>query len=201
MPRKPARRPAASNQLRIIGGEWRGRKLSFPTIDGLRPTPDRIRETLFNWLQLDLPGARCLDLFSGSGALGLEALSRGAGETVLVDRSGEVVRQLEVNLALLKAKRVRVEQDAAQRWLERHQQSGTQFDLVFLDPPFRQGMLEPCCALLEQGGLLSDNAMIYIEAEKELRQLPVPANWIQHRQKSAGQVSCYLYRRGGEVDG
>jgi len=201
MSRQPARRGAASLQLRIIGGEWRGRKLSFPDLDGLRPTPDRMRETLFNWLQYELPGARCLDLFSGSGALGLEALSRGAASVILVDRAAEVTRQLQANLALLQAEHGRVEQDQATRWLERQPPGGERFDLVFLDPPFRQGLLSSCCSLLEAGDLLSPEALIYVEAERELRTLPVPANWELHRHKSAGQVSCNLYRRRASAAG
>lgn len=193
MTRRPPRNPASSNQLRIIGGQWRGRKLSFPDHEGLRPTPDRVRETLFNWLQYQLPGAACLDLFSGSGALALEALSRGAASAQLVERAAVVARQLQSNLKLLQACNAQVEQDSAQRWLQRQQQSGLQYDLVFLDPPFRQGMLAECCELLESGALLKPGAMVYIEAERELKTPPVPNHWQLHRHKEAGQVGYFLY--------
>ncbi|MEH6825955.1 MAG: 16S rRNA (guanine(966)-N(2))-methyltransferase RsmD, partial [Motiliproteus sp.] len=154
--------------------------------------------TLFNWLQSRLPGARCLDLFAGSGALGLEALSRGAAHVTLVDSADLVVRQLRQNLALLEA-----EQDAtvvhsqAVRWLQSAPARET-FDLVFLDPPFAQGMLAGCCEALEQQALLGPHSWIYIEAEKTLQPLPVPDHWQLHRSLNAGQVSCYLYQRGAE---
>ncbi|MFT5720221.1 MAG: 16S rRNA (guanine966-N2)-methyltransferase [Motiliproteus sp.] len=195
---KPSAPSTANNKLRIIGGRWRSRKLEFASLPGLRPTTDRVRETLFNWLQQQVPGARCLDLFAGSGALGLEALSRGAKQVTLVDSAAVVVQQLRQNLALLGA-----EQDAsvihsqAIRWLQDAPTEQT-FDLVFLDPPFAQGMLAGCCEALEQQALLSPQSWIYIEAEKTLQPLPVPANWRLERSLNAGQVSCYLFQRDAE---
>ncbi len=188
------RRPTAQGQntLRIIAGQWRGRRLNFPAIEGLRPTSDRLRETLFNWLQIKVPGARCLDLFCGSGALGLEALSRGAAHVTLVDRSAPVIQQVRDNLSLLKAENAELQQRTASAWLAQAVPTTAPFDLVFLDPPFRQGLLADCCTQLEQGGLLSENAWIYLEAEKDLSPLPIPANWHIHRQLNAGQVGCYL---------
>ena len=184
-----------SNNLRIIAGQWRGRKLPFPDQPGLRPTPDRVRETLFNWLQPTIEGAHCLDLFTGSGALGLEALSRGAAEATLIDSSKLVVQQLHQNLTLLNAKNARLVLASAPQWLEQQQVESARFDLVFLDPPFRQGMLESCCRLLEQKALLSERAQIYIEVERELKILDIPDNWQILRHKDSGQVSSYLCQR------
>ena len=203
MPRKQRRNTPQSNHktgkgvntLRIIAGQWRGRKLNFPDLEGLRPTPDRVRETLFNWLQPSIEGSRCLDLFSGSGALALEALSRGAGSATLIDSSKSVINQLRMNLDLLKAENAQIIQASAPLWLEQQLQQPRSFDLVFLDPPFRQGMLESCCELLEKGTLLKDQALIYIEVERELKTLPLPGNWQILRQKDSGQVSSYLCQR------
>jgi 16S rRNA (guanine966-N2)-methyltransferase len=187
-----------SNRLRIIGGRWRGRKLDFPDVEGLRPTPDRVRETLFNWLQNDIVGARCLDLFAGSGALGLEALSRGATRVVLVDSSRLVTQQLESHLRTLQCNDAVVVNLPAQGFLDRGP-GGAHFDVVFLDPPFAQGLLAPCCRQLEDGGWLASHALIYTEAEKGLP-LEVPANWRLHRELTAGQVCCRLFQRQPAAD-
>jgi 16S rRNA (guanine966-N2)-methyltransferase len=197
---RPVRAPqAASGELRIIAGTWRGRKLKFPALTGLRPTPNRVRETLFNWVQASVPGARCLDLFAGSGALGLEALSRGAGSVTFIDNATQAVRQLRDNLQLLNAKNAEVQTAAAMDWLE-HQVSQADakpgYDLVFLDPPFHCDLLPQACALLESRNLLAEQALIYIESESELGAPPVPANWRQRRSKTAGQVTYSLYERG-----
>ncbi len=181
------------NQLRIIGGTWRSRKVSFPDVEGLRPSPDRVRETLFNWLAPIISGARCLDLFTGSGALGLEALSRGAGAVVFVDRDSRVISQLQENLKLLKAEGASVVSADALSYLQRPAQP---FDIVFLDPPFRRELLAPCCEALEQGGWLSANAYIYLEAERALGTPALPAGWELLRSKSAGEVGYHLARRG-----
>ena len=186
------RRGRPANQLRIIGGQWRSRRLAFPDLPGLRPTPDRVRETLFNWLAPVLPGARCLDLFAGSGALGMEALSRGAAETVFVEHHPLAVRALRENLARLSAQGARVEPSDALAWLC---QPGTPFEIAFLDPPFGEGLLEPACALLEQGGWLTANAWIYLEAEANQPAPVLPADWMLHREKIAGTVAYRLARR------
>lgn len=183
---------ARANRLRIIGGQWRGRRLEFPDVPELRPTPDRVRETLFNWLAPALPGARCLDLFAGSGALGIEALSRGAAEVVFVERHPVAVRALRENLVRLNARGARVEQAEALVWLRR---PGTPFEIVLLDPPFEQNLLEPVCATLEQGDWLAPTAWIYLEAEADLPRLPLPTNWRPHREKTAGAVAYRLARR------
>jgi len=192
----PRNRTAAaddSGQLRLIGGDWRRRVVRFPAVDGVRPTPDRVRETLFNWLMPELPGSRCLDLFAGSGALGLEALSRGASQTVFVDQSRPLGRALEDNLKLLNAgadNRV-VKADC----LAFLQQSPEQpFHIAFLDPPYNKGWIEPLCEALETRGWLADNAMVYVEHERDRPQLSLPAGWNLHRQKEAGQVCYSLYR-------
>ena len=181
----------AANQVRIIAGTWRGRRLSFAPVPGLRPTPDRVRETLFNWLSPVVRGARCLDLYAGSGALGLEAASRGAAEVVLVDNDPQVVAALGRQLESLGAQQVRVVQADVQQWL-----SGavSQFDIVFLDPPFRRQLLAPCVQLLESRGWLSAQARIYIEAEKGLAP-ELPDNWELLRSKLAGQVGYHLAGR------
>jgi len=203
MARQPQRRRsnrAAStasqpqSTLRIVGGQWRGRKIPFPTIDGLRPTPDRMRETLFNWLQSSIPGAHCLDLYTGSGALGLEALSRGAASCTFVDRDSQVIRQLNDNLKLLGCHDGETVQASADQWLL--MQQGNQrrpFDVVFMDPPFRQDRVASDCATLVANGLLAEGAIVYVETESELSDPGVPAQWQEHRHKRAGQVSSRLY--------
>ncbi|MBA4503581.1 16S rRNA (guanine(966)-N(2))-methyltransferase RsmD [Marinobacterium marinum] len=193
--RRPAA-PVAQSSVRIIGGEWRGRKLDFPAIEGLRPTPDRVRETLFNWLQAYLPGARCLDLFSGSGALGLEALSRGAASVTFVDQAPEVINQLRSNLNTLKAQNAELIGQSVPTWLEqRATNEEVRYDLVFIDPPFNKGMAGPVCALLEQHRLLADEALIYLETETGLQLDQLPANWQPYREKQAGQVTYRLFMR------
>lgn len=180
----------SSNQIRIIGGAYRGRKLKFPSIDGLRPTSDRVRETLFNWLQPVLAGASCLDLFAGSGALGLEAASRGAERVVMLDKSPRVATQITENISLLGAQGVEVNCSDALQWLTG---SGQRFDVVFLDPPFAQDLLQPCCRLLDQGGWLGPNAKIYLESNEEKALPQLPPNWSPLRRKKAGQVCYYLF--------
>lgn len=190
------RENSSNSLLRIIGGEWRSRKLSFPEVEGLRPTPDRVRETLFNWLQTITPAARCLDLFSGSGALSFEALSRGAASATLIDASSQVCRSLRSNLQSLKAQNAEVVESNALTWLESQPKDmSARFDLVFLDPPFRKGLLKPITELLESRNLLAENAYIYIETERELGTPELPDNWHLHREKHAGQVSYRLYIR------
>jgi 16S rRNA (guanine966-N2)-methyltransferase len=170
--------------VRIIGGLHRGRKLPFAEMPGLRPTGDRIRETLFNWLQPVIEGARCLDLFAGSGALGMEAASRGAGQVVMVERAGTVVRQLERNRDLLNLGTITIVRADALQFLD---QSPSPFDIVFLDPPFDNDLLAPVCQRLTMGWL-TDGARIYLE-EDISRDFPVlPEGWLWLKQKTAGQV-------------
>jgi len=189
----PMKKRAAENTLRIIGGQWRGRKLPFADLEGLRPTPDRVRETLFNWLQPIIHGARCLDLFAGSGALGLEALSRGAARVTLVDQSHQVTRQLQQNCQTLKTDQAEIVCQSALSLLD--SQAPQPFGVIFIDPPYHKNLVAPTCQLLEQNGWLAANTLIYLEVEKELTTLPVPQNWELLRSKQAGQVSYHLLRR------
>ena len=185
-----------TGQLRIIGGQWRGRKLSFPAINDLRPTADRVRETLFNWLQAEIPGARCLDLFAGSGAIGLEALSRGAAELVLVEQNPTAAAQIRQHLEKLGSHASIVKSDDVFRFLKG---SATQFDVVFLDPPYRLDCLEQCCRLLEQGGWLKQKAWIYLEDSSHRSAPRLPANWQLMRSKKAGDVGYFLALREAET--
>lgn len=178
-----------SGQLRIIGGEWRGRKLSFPAADDLRPTPDRVRETLFNWLQGIIEGARCLDLFAGSGALGLEALSRGASEVVFVEQNPRIADQIRQHLATLKSTHGRVITSDAFSFLRGPM---TPFDVVFLDPPYRLDYLMQCCELLAQYGWLKNGSRIYLENSAKQGLPALPPNWELLRSKSAGDVGYHL---------
>ena len=188
--KKHSRAPAGAGQIRIIGGQWRGRKLPVPESAGLRPTTDRVRETLFNWLAADLPQARCLDCFAGSGALGIEALSRYAGHVTLVELEPQVARQLTGNLRTLNSSAGQVIQADTLRWLGT---PGQPYDIVFIDPPFRKGLLAQTITLLDTGGWLASNALIYIECEVEQGAPQVPASWQLHREKVAGQVAYRLY--------
>ncbi len=184
-----------SNTLRIIGGEHRGRKLRFPDVKGLRPTADRVRETLFNWLQADIAGAWCLDLFAGSGALGFEAVSRGAGGVLMCESSLEVVKQLQENaIAMRIESKVDIRQQSALKLLaEKPQRS---FDLVFCDPPFADGLLAKSCELLQSGGWLSANAFIYLEQDSAHQWPELPGSWKLHREGQAGQAKFRLMNKG-----
>lgn len=181
-----------SNKVKIIAGEWRGRNISFPDVEGLRPTPARVRETLFNWLQYDVLGSRCLDLYSGSGALGVEAASRGAKEVVQVDSNAQVCRQLKANTELLSASTIKIVQNDVFRYLSGDAQP---FGVVFLDPPFGKGLAIQSLNWLEDKGWLASGAKIYIEVEKHLSLADVPANWTLLKSKKAGAVSYCLFER------
>jgi 16S rRNA (guanine966-N2)-methyltransferase len=182
-----------SNQLRIIGGEWRGRKLRFPDVPNLRPTPDRVRETIFNWLAPMIHGARCLDLFAGSGALGLEALSRGAAFTTFVDSHKKATLALQSHLELLNANdKAEVLQIDSVKFLKNNAQP---YDLIFLDPPYHLPFMEKVVPLLEENGWLADNAMLYLEIEKRQSLPELPENWQQLKEKTAGEVNYFLFQR------
>ncbi|AZZ90091.1 16S rRNA (guanine(966)-N(2))-methyltransferase RsmD [Hahella sp. KA22] len=178
-------------QLRIIGGSHRGRKLTFPALDGVRPTPDRVRETLFNWLMPIFPGPRCLDVFCGSGALGLEALSRGAADVTFIDQSPVIASHLKSQIQLLRADNASVASADALSWL-RAASPNKPWEVVFLDPPFRKEFLAPALQILAERRLLAANAYVYIEAEVELNPLPLPPGWAISRHKTAGQVQYAL---------
>ncbi|GAB7259482.1 16S rRNA (guanine(966)-N(2))-methyltransferase [Dickeya ananatis] len=166
----------------------------MPDSPGLRPTTDRVRETLFNWLAPVIAHSRCLDCFAGSGALGLEALSRAAAHATLLEAERNVARQLTQNLALLRADNAEVVNTDTLQWLAKPS-SALPFDVVFLDPPFRRGLLDDTLRLLETGDWLAEEAWIYIETEAENRMLAIPPTWSLHREKTAGQVSYRLYIR------
>jgi len=186
---------ARANQVRIIAGQWRGRRLSFPDVSGLRPTADRVRETLFNWLMPVLHGARCLDLFAGSGALGFEAASRGAAQVVLVDSEREVVTALQENAALLSVSVLQVCRQEAAVYLAT---GPGPFDVVFLDPPFNSpALLEQSIDALSVAGRLAAGAWIYIETPADSAGPVVPEDWLLEKSKKAGQVAYRLYRCTG----
>lgn len=185
-------RSGQTNRIRIVGGECRGRRLIFPESPGLRPTSDRTRETLFNWLQPVLPGALCLDLFAGSGGLGFEAASRGAGRVTLVEKNPMVVGQLQANQQLLGLGQLTIRQADALRWLE---QEATAFNIVFLDPPFADQLLSDCCLRLDQNGWLANNPRIYLEWDLNGPLPEIPAHWQALKEKKAGQVAYALYSR------
>ena len=180
--------------LRIIGGSWRGRTWRFPEGE-IRPTPDRVRETLFNWLAQDVPGARCLDLFAGSGALGLEALSRGAARAVFVEQSAAAARELKQTLSLWGGERAAAAQ-------VHHAEAGgflagkpEVFDVVFLDPPFADSLLSRVAATLEAGQWLSPAALIYVECPARGGLPPLPPGWSVAKGGRAGEVGYHLLRR------
>jgi 16S rRNA (guanine966-N2)-methyltransferase len=185
-------------EVRIIGGAWRGRKLHFPPSDSLRPTPDRVRETLFNWLQFEIEGKRCLDLFAGSGALGFEALSRGAEQVVFVERERVAVEAIRAGLRTLQCDRAVVEALDAFSFLQRG--SERPFDIVFIDPPYAERWLDRACAALEAGGWLAPRAWVYLEDAAAEGAPIVPAGWTLLRSKKAGDVGYHLARRGGTPD-
>jgi 16S rRNA (guanine966-N2)-methyltransferase len=184
----PGRYP---EKIRIIGGQWRGRKLPVLTQEGLRPTPDRVRETLFNWLAPVIEGANCLDLFSGTGALCLEALSRGAARVTMVERASQVAAQLRQNIETLRATGAEVVQADAVDFLQRPPQ---RFDIVFLDPPFASDLVARCSALAAQRGWIASGGYVYIEAPALLQPLPLPEEWEILRSKKAGKVGYHLAR-------
>ncbi len=180
-----------SNSVRIIGGAWRGRRLRFPGAPGLRPSADRRRETLFNWLGGRLEGTRCLDLFAGSGALGFEAASRGAAEVVLVEASREVARALAASRAALAATAVRVEQARAARYLER---APAAFDIVFLDPPFDRPQLATDACRRLAGGWLAGEALVYVELARHRERPALPAGWAIEREARGSDALGLLCR-------
>jgi 16S rRNA (guanine966-N2)-methyltransferase len=178
--------------VRIIGGTWRGRRLRFADVPDIRPTPDRVRETLFNWLGPRVVGARCLDLFAGSGALGLEALSRGAGCAVLVEQNALAARTLVALVNEWNASGARIERADALRFLER---DPTPFDIAFLDPPFAAGLLAEAAVRLEERGWLVPGALIYVESSAREALPPLPQSWHPLKAKRAGEVGYHLYAR------
>ena len=188
---RTTRGKSSPGEVRIIGGSWRGRRLPVIAAQGLRPTADRIRETLFNWLAPVLPGMRCLDLFAGTGALGLEALSRGAVAACFVERQAAVARAIEESLNRLGCHGARVVVADARRFLSGPVQP---FDLVFLDPPFGEETMGDLCKLLDNGWL-SGNARVYLELPRSMALPELPPSWTVLRERTAGQVRFALASR------
>ena len=178
-----------NNELRIIAGQWRGRKLKFPNVDGLRPTSDRLRETLFNWVAPHCLDATCLDAFAGSGALGFEALSRGAASVVMLDKSKAVVSQLKANQELLKTPALHIYQQDAVDYLSKVNE---QFDLIFLDPPFAlENLLVDSLKLIKENRLLREGGLAYIESSDKAV-LEFDECWFVKKEKQLGNVMARL---------
>ncbi len=186
------------NKLRIIGGEWRSRQLNFYDAPGLRPTPGRVRETLFSWLQYDIIDSRCLDLYAGSGALGFEAASRGAKSVVQVENNPDACRALKETAVKLSATQIKIIQSDVFRYLAGDAEP---FDIVFLDPPFALNLAAQTCQWLEDKGWLSPHAKIYVEAESKQNFLDeLPENWHLLKSKTAGEVGYHLFGVSKQVD-
>lgn len=181
-----------SGHIRIIGGQWARRRLPVVAVPGLRPTGDRMRETLFNWLQFELPGARVLDAFAGTGALGLESLSRGAAQAVFVERHPKAVRQLQANLRRLKAEGAQLVQADTLRYLEGQAEP---FDIVFVDPPFDTQLQQAVVERLS-AGWVKPGGWVYVEQPRRQVLPQVPDHWSLHRDKAAGEVRYLLYHTG-----
>ncbi len=181
----------SAGTLRMIGGQWRHQQITFPDTPGLRPTHDRVRETLFNWLTPYIEGASCLDLFSGSGALGFEALSRGAKQVSFIDNNKPVLEALQKNAEKLGAERYEI---VFGECPERMPALGfAPYDTVFLDPPFNQNLLAPSAIWLEESGYLNDEAYIYVEVEKEKAPPSLPANWLLKKEAKTSSLAYYLF--------
>lgn len=185
-------------QVRIIAGQWRGRRIHFPNTEQLRPTPDKVRETLFNWLNPVIAGAHCLDCFAGSGILGFEALSRGAASVVGVESHRKTAAMLSENAEKLQTTHFQVitarfpKQCPADLFTRA-------YDIVFIDPPFFQGWAETSCQWLEDKRCFAPEAWIYVEVEKRLQWQP-PLNWVLHRQTQCGEGQAFLFKRNEEQD-
>lgn len=179
-----------SGNVRIISGLWRGRKLPVFDAEGLRPTTDRVKETLFNWIAQDIPSARCLDLFSGSGSLGFEAASRQASLVTMIELNPNAYAQLEKNRTTLKADNIELLNKNA---LDVIAQSGTPYDIIFIDPPFRRELLEQTLHTLDENTWVASGSIIYVESEKEWIPDSIPNSWELFREKTAGQVTYRLF--------
>jgi len=180
--------------IRVISGQFRGRKLPVKNVEGLRPTTDRIKETVFNWLMQDTRHTNVLDCFAGSGGLGFEALSRFAKNATFIELDSSAAKQLEQNISTLKLDNAYVKHTNSLSFLEQ-KNTNEAFNLVFVDPPFRKDLAQTTCDLLEKNQWLSDDALIYVEVETELTTFKNPSNWLLIKEKKAGQVFCKLYQR------
>ncbi|MBW4966900.1 MULTISPECIES: 16S rRNA (guanine(966)-N(2))-methyltransferase RsmD [unclassified Pseudoalteromonas] len=180
--------------IRVISGQFRGRKLPVKDVQGLRPTTDRIKETVFNWLMQDTRDANVLDCFAGSGGLGFEALSRFASNATFLELDPSAAKQLEQNISTLKLINAQVKHTNSLSFLEQ-KNINTPFDLVFVDPPFRKNLAQTSCNLLEINNWLNEDALIYVEVESDLNTFNIPTNWLLIKEKKSGQVFSRLYRR------
>lgn len=196
MSKNRTRAPNKSGSVRIIAGQWRRRQIAVPAIPGVRPSGDRVRETLFNWLAPHLPGARCLDLFAGSGVLAFEALSRGAHHATLVESNTKVVNQLEHSLGSLSHSDAFIHHADGPAWLSENKPQA--FDIIFLDPPFESGLLEKSLKLLEPVWL-SDNALIYIETSGQIDELALPSTLEWTKRTQIGNVGIGLASRRANI--
>ncbi|MGL5336129.1 MAG: 16S rRNA (guanine(966)-N(2))-methyltransferase RsmD [Enterovibrio sp.] len=181
--------------IRIIAGQWRGRKLPVQNVAGLRPTTDRVKETVFNWLQADIYGARCLDLFAGSGSLGFEALSRQAAQVTFLEKDAKAHAQLASNINALKTEQAALHLTDAIDFLARKNTALVPFDLIFIDPPFHLDLIAKAVEKIEENGWLSPEGLIYIESELTLSGLKMPETWRLLKRKQAGQVLFRLYQK------
>lgn len=188
--KKQSNKSAAKGNIRIIAGQHRGRKLPVLMADGLRPTTDRVKETVFNWLMPYIQDATCLDCFAGSGGLGFEALSRGAKSVTFIELNKAAAQQLKENKALLKANNVDVLSTNAINFLQQNQQT---YSLVFIDPPFRKGLAQQAAEAISSQGL-TENALIYVEMETDNNNQVMPSHWQLLKEKVAGQVVYRLYQ-------
>lgn len=205
---KVARQDSERGRVRIIGGRWRRRRLEFPVSPELRPTPDRVRETLFNWLGPFIEGSRCLDLFAGSGALGFEAASRGATKVVMVDHDWRIIQCLRRHARTLAADHIEVACAEAIDFLRApgpgiavgsaktgsHPQNfGHAFDIVFLDPPFASNLLGTACHYLQCNRWLRRGSLVYLEAKHTGQRREVPQAWASYRSRRAGRIDYCLF--------
>ena len=186
------------SSVRIIGGTWRRRKILFPHELGLRPTGDRIRETLFNWLQPNIVDANCLDLFAGSGSLGLEAKSRGCASCTLIEKNKNAITYLRNTIESLGASVDLINDDSLEYLVST--QFNKKFDIAFVDPPFNSKLHESAIQVLEEKHLLNVDAKIYVENDVNAPELLVPKNWSQIRNQVAGQVRSMLYSRSANSE-
>ena len=190
-----SRKPIKGGFIRLISGKWRGKKLPVKNIEGLRPTSDRTKETLINWLMHDINDANCLDCFSGSGSLAFEALSRFAKKVTLLEKDKSVVKQLRENLAVLNVDNATLCEGDTINYLK--QAATEQYNIIFIDPPFNKGLVQPCCDALNSNGYLATDALIYVEREVDLTGLNIPNSWQLLKEKVTGQVVYQLYQYQG----
>jgi 16S rRNA (guanine966-N2)-methyltransferase len=187
-----------AGKIRIVGGKWRRRLLSFPGVSALRPTPDAVRETVFNWLMPYIQDRRCLDLYAGSGALGFEAVSRGAASAVLVEKNPKVVKALRQNKQLIDTdNQISVTACTALQYIST---AGTHFGLVFLDPPFATDELEKACYQLQKHGLIAPDGLIYLEHASDRKLLFLPEHWRELKNAQRGGVRYTLYHNEDRFD-